>query len=67
MQGCALIVCFNSSSVPVKEISETFLPVALLNVSKTFFDYEYLCNLFIELYFGIQEADGNIATPYKNK
>lgn len=37
------------------------------NVSKTVFDYEYLCNLFIELYFGIQEADGNIVTPYKNK
>lgn len=33
---------------------------------QTLFDYEYLCDIFTELYFGIRKADGSIITPYKS-
>ena len=36
-----------------------------LKHTQTLFDYEYLCDIFTELYFGIRKADGSIITPYK--
>lgn len=33
--------------------------------NKTIFDYEYLCDIFTQVYFGMIGTDGTILTPYR--